>query len=391
MNPLFGNRVVGNTAAVKATATLLTLTSGLVFTAVNAGVGGNSITVTYVNPGTPSAALDVTVVASAITVSLATDAGSIVTSTANNVLAAVNADVQANLLVLVTAVSTGIGLVSAVAPTSLTGGRDFGIDISMTPAALGLQQRGFLNMTNEFFGKGTSSGTDVATLYNLWPKGNGVQHIQTFRNMALADGDANRIISSLVWGQNPAVTEPNQSKVRAGLKNLDLLVVVDMYETETAAVDRKAAGVTYLIPACSHAEEAGSVTNSGRWLQWRERCTSPKGNSKADLELLLRFAYALDKAGAFSHITDVAYNGRRHVCRSDRVPSIGVGQLGTPINGPAYKGLYGDKYGWTPGGRHRVRGHHRHDRALGSGRYLAGAVTTRSRAPRSSPRRSTSR
>ncbi len=52
-------------------------------------------------------------------------------------------------------------------------------------------------------------------------------------------------------------------------------------------------------------EEAGSVSNSGRVLQWRERASKPRGNSKSDLELLFRFAKALNDADAFTHITDV--------------------------------------------------------------------------------------
>jgi anaerobic selenocysteine-containing dehydrogenase len=322
-------------------------------------------------------------------------------------------------------------------------------DVS-TLSNLGIQQRGFANMTQEWFGTGTVPAADISTLYNLWPKGNGVQHITTFRRMvdaaqasatlavgtgnsavtytAVTSGDkgnmitvthlngvssqtlavivagkditvqlgtdgagvvtstaaavaalvagtpeaaalvtavaggtglgnavtivktaltggVDRISSSLVWGQNPAITEPNQGKVRAGLKNLDLLVVVDMFETETAACDRKDTGITYLIPACSHVEEAGSVTNSGRWLQWRERATKPKGNSKADMELLLRLAYALDKAKAFTHITSVAYDAA-----DSAAPTSGIWfSLPTKVNGPAYHNLYGAKYLWTPG------------------------------------------
>jgi len=87
--------------------------------------------------------------------------------------------------------------------------------------------------------------------------------------------------------------------------------------------------VTYLIPACSYAEEAGSVTNSGRVLQWRERTSKPAGNSKADLELLLRFAKALDTANAFTHIT-------------------AAWTTASLAGGNAYTVLYG-KYGWTPG------------------------------------------
>ena len=165
------------------------------------------------------------------------------------------------------------------------------------------QQRGFYNMTREFFGSRaiTSSAADHAAfdrLYDCWPKGNGFPHIESFRKMI--DGT---VKAAVVWGQNPAVTEPNQSKVREGLEALDLLVCVDMFANETAQCKRKDTGVTYLIPACSHVEEAGSVTSSGRWIQWRDKAAKPRGNSKSDLELLHRFAYALNAADAFGHIT----------------------------------------------------------------------------------------
>ena len=137
-------------------------------------------------------------------------------------------------------------------------------------------------------------------LFSLWPKNNGYDHVTSFRKMKTGS-----VKACYVLGQNPAVTEPNQSEVRLGLKNLDLLVVQDIFETETAACDRKGTGVTYLLPSCSHVEEAGSVTNSGRWLQWREKATEPKGSSKADLELILRLTKQLDSAHAFDHISDV--------------------------------------------------------------------------------------
>ncbi|HEY3316833.1 MAG TPA: molybdopterin-dependent oxidoreductase [Coriobacteriia bacterium] len=214
---------------------------------------------------------------------------------------------------------------STIGATTTSGAKDYTV-----LANLGLQQRGFANMTQEWFGNGSVTGADIEKLYDLWPKGNGVQHIKTFRNMTLPSGDANLIKAAVVWGQNPAVTEPNQSAVRAGLKNLDTLVVVDMFETETATVDRKDTGITYLIPASAHTEEAGSVTNSGRWIQWRERANSPRGNSKADLELLLRFAKALDTANAFTHFSSVW---------STLTPAIA---------GNVFDVVYG-KYGWTPG------------------------------------------
>ena len=181
-------------------------------------------------------------------------------------------------------------------------------------AAMALQQRGFYNMTLKWFGDYTSvngmpysNATEraakratVDALYSLWPKGNGHDHVTMFRDMASGLTKA-----AVVWGQNPAVTEPNQGAVRAGLKNLDTLVCVDIFENETHAVDRKAGSVTYLIPSAATCEKAGSSTNSGRTLQWRYQATLPAGNSKDDNELFFRFAKALDGAGAFSHIQKV--------------------------------------------------------------------------------------
>jgi len=367
-NALYGNRVEGNTADAKAAATVQDtagLNTGLIYTSKLVGTLGNAIKVAYVDPGAASQAISVGVLDNALTVTLGTDGTGAINSTALAVKAAIAVTGVANALVSVAhaAASDGSGFVSTTAaPVALTGGIVGGLDLSTNPAKLGLQQRGFFNMTQEWFGNGTVAGSEITKLWDLWPKGNGVQHIQTFRYMADTTTAADLISAAVVWGQNPAITEPNQSAVRMGIENLDLLVVVDMYETETAAVDRKTDGVTYLIPACSHVEEAGSVTNSGRWLQWRERATAPKGNSKADLELLLRFAYALDKAGAFSHLTNVRYAADGTVARynadatvtADNVPTMGVwstllaadGVTAAKINDPAYKVLYGDL--WTP-------------------------------------------
>ena len=219
-------------------------------------------------------------------------------------------------------------------------------DDAYNTAAMGLQQRGFINMTYNFFGKhqynpttglfDTWMTTPLANkaltqgLYNLWAKGNGDYHTKMFRQMK-----NNVTKACVVWGQNPAVTQPYQSAVRAGLKQLDLLVVVDMFETETAACDRKDGSITYLIPASSHVEEAGSVSNSGRVLQWREKASEPKGNSKADLELMFRLAYWLNDKGAFDHITT------QWAALAASIPG-GV----APTN--AYQVLYGDRYGYDP-------------------------------------------
>jgi anaerobic selenocysteine-containing dehydrogenase len=358
--------------------------AAVTYTAANAGAAGNAITVTVDATG-PDQVLAASVVGADVTVTLGMTAG-VVTSTSTQVAAIVNGTPA--VAAVVTAVGAGAGLAVAKATTHLAGGAtnmyaslkvapansavtytavaagDKGNAITITVNVPGADQAAtYAESGNDItITLGVAGGVVTSTAANIVTLVNGASTLVTAAfsgdgsGIAAAKpqtgglgthlaGGMDKIKAAVVWGQNPAVTEPNQSKVRDGLKNLDLLVVVDMYETETAAVDRKAGAPTYLIPACSHVEEAGSVTNSGRWLQWRERATAPKGNSKADMELLLRFAYALDKAGAFTHITNVAYNDKT------TAPASGVWHdLVAPISGSAYFNLYGNKYGWTPDG-----------------------------------------
>lgn len=98
--------------------------SDITYTAVTGGANSNNITITYVDPVAANQLLNIGVANSAITVNLATDAGSAITTTANQVLAAIAANANASNLVSAVAAGTGLGLVSAMAGTNLTGGSD---------------------------------------------------------------------------------------------------------------------------------------------------------------------------------------------------------------------------------------------------------------------------
>jgi hypothetical protein len=97
--------------------------SALLYTAVNVGTASNAIVVHY-DAIAPNQLLAVAVVGSDVAVLLATDAFAIVTSTANDVLAAVNGDVSASLIVLATLApgNDGSGLVSNGLSVQLSGG-----------------------------------------------------------------------------------------------------------------------------------------------------------------------------------------------------------------------------------------------------------------------------
>lgn len=125
--------------------------TGLTWSALEPG--DSEITVSLSDPAGNDQALGVTVVGTDIDVSLATDGSGTLTSTAAEVLAAVNADAAAAALVAVshTGASTGAGVVAAVAQTDLTGGSvvdpsayevdaEGGYVMALTSAAVGAQR-----------------------------------------------------------------------------------------------------------------------------------------------------------------------------------------------------------------------------------------------------------
>lgn len=121
--------------------------------------------------------------------------------------------------------------------------------------------------------------------FNWLPKnGENYSYIALFE--AMYAGDIKGLIS---FGTNPAVSGPNSNMERAALRKLDWMVAIDLWPTETANVWREP-GVdstavdteVFLLPAASFVEREGSVTNSGRWIQWRYKAIEPVGDSKPD-------------------------------------------------------------------------------------------------------------
>jgi formate dehydrogenase-N alpha subunit len=107
--------------------------------------------------------------------------------------------------------------------------------------------------------------------------------------------DAGTIKGLICWAMNPAVSAPNSGATREALAKLDWLVVIDLFESETAAVWKRP-GVdpaknnteVFLLPAASTLEVEGSVTNTSRWMQWRYKGAEPPGQAKDDLWIIDR-------------------------------------------------------------------------------------------------------
>jgi len=125
----------------------------------------------------------------------------------------------------------------------------------------------------------------------------------------------------ICMGQNPAVDSPNAKMARAALRNLEWLVVVDLFETETAAVwkepgvDPKASKVEmFFIPGAPAAEKDGSITNTMRLAQWHTKAVEPPGDARSDaafvvdLGLRLKALYKDSKAKKDRPVLDLVWD-----------------------------------------------------------------------------------
>jgi len=95
------------------------------------------------------------------------------------------------------------------------------------------------------------------------------------------------------WGQNPACSSGNAGKVRKALAKLKWMVNVDMFDNETGSFwrgpDMNPAEIqteVFQLPTASSVEKEGSLTNSGRLLQWKYKAIEPMGESKPDSEII---------------------------------------------------------------------------------------------------------
>ncbi|MBI2162083.1 MAG: formate dehydrogenase-N subunit alpha [Candidatus Rokubacteria bacterium] len=98
----------------------------------------------------------------------------------------------------------------------------------------------------------------------------------------------------ICMGQNPAVDSPNAKMSRQALRNLEWLVVVDLFETDTAAVwkepgiDPKSSQVeVFFVPGAPAAEKDGSITNTMRLAQWHVKAVEPPGDARSDAAFIV--------------------------------------------------------------------------------------------------------
>jgi formate dehydrogenase major subunit len=95
------------------------------------------------------------------------------------------------------------------------------------------------------------------------------------------------------WGMNPACSSANAGKVREAMTKLDWMVNVNLFDNETGSFwkgpgmdPKKIKTEVFQLPCAAFMEKEGSITNSGRWSQWRWKATNPPGDAMPDSEIM---------------------------------------------------------------------------------------------------------
>jgi formate dehydrogenase alpha subunit len=95
-----------------------------------------------------------------------------------------------------------------------------------------------------------------------------------------------RLRGLYVMGEDIVLSEPDCSKVEAGLNNVDFMVVQDIFFNETCRF------ADVVLPAACFAEKDGVFTNSDRRVQRVRAAVPPPGVARADWEILCDVARA---------------------------------------------------------------------------------------------------
>jgi formate dehydrogenase major subunit len=96
------------------------------------------------------------------------------------------------------------------------------------------------------------------------------------------------------WGQNPACSGANAEKTRTALTRLEWLVNVNLFDNETGSFwmgpglnPEEINTEVFFLPCAASLEKEGSITNSGRWSQWRYKAQDSQGEARPDGDIVI--------------------------------------------------------------------------------------------------------
>ena len=110
-----------------------------------------------------------------------------------------------------------------------------------------------------------------------------------------------------IMGENPLRALPQSDRVKKALENLDLLVVQDILNTDTAKI------ADAVLPGAALSEKPGSVTNLEGRIQPFRPAVPPPGNARADWEILDLLAARLGNNVSYGSLENIRKEIRQFV------------------------------------------------------------------------------
>jgi formate dehydrogenase alpha subunit len=146
-----------------------------------------------------------------------------------------------------------------------------------------------------------------------------------------------KIKALFILGENPILSDPNINKVEEELKQLDLLVVQDIFLSETARLAH------VVLPGVSFAEKDGTFTNTERRVQRVRQAIPPIGHARPDWEIICDLSTRLGYPMKYNSPAEImeeiaaltpAYGGIRYYRLEDKGlqwPCPSLDHPGTPF------------------------------------------------------------
>ncbi|MBT8153912.1 formate dehydrogenase subunit alpha [Epibacterium ulvae] len=110
---------------------------------------------------------------------------------------------------------------------------------------------------------------------------------------------AGKIRGMYIMGENPAMSDPDADHARAAFANLDLMVVQDIFLTETANY------ADIILPASALYEKDGTVTNTNRQVQRVRPAVAPPGEAREDWSITIELAKRIGLPWTYHAVSEV--------------------------------------------------------------------------------------
>ncbi len=110
---------------------------------------------------------------------------------------------------------------------------------------------------------------------------------------------AGKIRGMYIMGENPAMSDPDVAHARQALSELEMLVVQDIFLTETGYL------ADVILPASAFPEKTGTFTNTDRSVQLGRQALEPPGEARHDLRIINDMARELGLPWNYTHPREV--------------------------------------------------------------------------------------